>query len=117
QNPLSPLNVETMTLPADVDLGRMKARFELRPSRGSSSGFDSHYETAFNLLGSASTARAFELSGEQDRVRDRYGRTRWGQSCLLARRLIEAGTRFVQVNRPAGSDTEPAAGPDGSWDT
>ena len=50
-------------------------------------------------------------------MRDRYGRTRWGQSCLLARRLVEAGTRFVQVNWPAGSDTEPAPGPDGSWDT
>jgi hypothetical protein len=117
QNPLAPLNVETMTLPADVDLGRMKARFELRPSRSSSGGFDSHYETAFNLLGSASTAAAFELSREPDRARDRYGRTRWGQSCLLARRLIESRTRFVQVNWPAGSDTEPAPGPDGSWDT
>jgi hypothetical protein len=36
---------------------------------------------------------------------------------LLARRLVEAGSRFVQVNWPAGSDTEPEPGPDGSWDT
>jgi hypothetical protein len=50
-------------------------------------------------------------------LRERYGPTRFGQSCLLARRLIEAGTRFVQVNWPAGSDTEPAPGLDGSWDT
>ena len=43
--------------------------------------------------------------------------TRFGQSLLLARRLVEAGTRFVQVTWPARSDDEPMAGPDGSWDT
>lgn len=116
QDPQQPLNVETMVLPPDVDLGRMKARFELR-NTSRSAGMDGHYDTAFALLGSASTARAFKLDEETPRTRDRYGRTRWGQSCLLARRLVEAGTRFVQVNWPAGSDTEPAPGPDGSWDT
>src|SRR5262249_60349093 len=40
-----------------------------------------------------------------------------GQACPLARRLIESGARFVQVNWPSGSDTEPVPGPDGSWDT
>ena len=54
---------------------------------------------------------------ESTATRQRYGMTRFGQSLLLARRLIEAETRFVQVTWPAGSDTEPAAGPDGSWDT
>ena len=120
EDPQQPLNVETLTLPPDVTLGRLKARYDLRSLRSSSAGstgFDGHYDTAFNLLGSATTARAFKLDEEEPRVRDRYGRTRWGQSCLLARRLVEAGTRFVQVNWPAGSDTEPAPGPDGSWDT
>src|SRR5262245_54671777 len=112
QDPQRPLNVETMTLPPDVDLGRMKARFDLRGVRTGQAGFDGHYDTALALLGSATTARAFRLEGESPRLRDRYGRTRWGQSCLLARRLVEAGARFVQVNWPAGSDTEPAPGPD-----
>src|SRR6185369_835647 len=89
----------------------------VRTAPGWAAGFDSHYDTAFALLGSTSTAAAFRLEDEPRQVRDRYGRTRWGQSCLLARRLVEGGTRFVQVNWPAGSDTEPAPGPDGSWDT
>jgi hypothetical protein len=118
QDPQQKLNVDTLTLPPDVTLGRMKARYDLRGLGSSgSTGFDGHYDTAISLLGSTSTARAFKLDEEEPRMRDRYGRTRWGQSCLLARRLVEAGTRFVQVNWPAGSDTEPAAGPDGSWDT
>jgi uncharacterized protein (DUF1501 family) len=99
----------------------MKTRFDLRGGLAgpapAAAGFDGHYETAYALLRSAATVRAFNLNDEAPRLRDRYGRTRWGQSCLLARRLIEAGTRFVQVNWPAGSDTEPAPGPDGSWDT
>jgi uncharacterized protein (DUF1501 family) len=60
---------------------------------------------------------AFRLDEEPPALRERYGLTRYGQSCLLARRLVEAGTRFVQVNWPSGSDTEPAPGSDGSWDT
>src|SRR5204862_1870809 len=76
-----------------------------------------YYGQALSLLSTPRTLRAFRLENEPPAVRDRYGRTRFGQSCLLARRLVEAGSRFVQVNWPAGSDTEPAAGPDGSWDT
>ncbi len=120
QNPQERINVDSLVLPPDVDLGRMKARIDLRSVRtapGWAAGFDSHYDTAFALLGSAATSRAFRLEDEPRQVRDRYGRTKWGQSCLLARRLVEAGTRFVQVNWPSGSDTEPAPGPDGSWDT
>jgi hypothetical protein len=120
QDPQQPLNVESLILPPDVTLGRMKARFDLRGIGGGpagAAGFDGHYDTALALLGSATTTRAFDLQREPARVRDRYGRTRWGQSALLARRLVEAGTRFVQVNWPAGSDTETAPGPDGSWDT
>jgi len=120
QDPQKTLNVESLSLPPDMTLGRLKARFDLRnvhTGAASARGFDGHYDTSLALLGSESTARSFRLEAEEPRVRDRYGRTRWGQSCLLARRLIEAGTRFVQVNWPAGSDTEPAPGPDGSWDT
>ncbi len=113
QDPMRPLGMESLTLPPDVTLGRLEARVGLRP-RG---GFGKHHESALALLGSSATGRAFRLADESPAVRGRYGLTRWGQSVLMARRLVEAGTRFVQVNWPAGSDTEPAAGPDGSWDT
>jgi hypothetical protein len=58
------------------------------------------HERAFNLLTSESAKKAFDLSQESQAVRDRYGRHTHGQSCLLARRLIEAGVRVVQVNWP-----------------
>jgi hypothetical protein len=55
-------------------------------------------QQAFDLVTSAEARAAFDLSREPDNVRDRYGRYTWGQSVLLARRLIEAGVRLVHVN-------------------
>jgi uncharacterized protein (DUF1501 family) len=52
---------------------------------------------AFNLLTSAATRRAFDLGAEPGRLRERYGRHKYGQSLLLARRLVEAGVRLVTV--------------------
>src|SRR5262249_35232304 len=54
-------------------------------------------EKAFRLLRSDAVRRAFHLDREDPRLRDRYGRTTHGQSVLLARRLVEAGVRFVTV--------------------
>ena len=51
----------------------------------------------FHLLTLPGFRRAFDLSRESDKVRDMYGRTTYGQSCLLARRLTEAGARFIEV--------------------
>lgn len=65
---------------------------------------DAFYERAHTLITSPAARRAFDLSGEPEHVRDRYGRNSLGQSCLLARRLIEAGVHFVTVT-------------DGGWDT
>jgi hypothetical protein len=59
---------------------------------------DSSFSAAFNLMASPQARQAFEISAEPASLRDRYGRTRFGQSCLLARRLIERGVRFVTVN-------------------
>ncbi len=59
---------------------------------------DTAYNRAFNLLTSPSAKKAFSLSEESDRLRDRYGRNTLGQSCLMARRLVERGTRCVTVN-------------------
>jgi hypothetical protein len=117
-----PLRFDGLKLPPDVTLGRMRARLDMRTALASRkqlgpADFDKYYGKALSLLESTRTARAFHLVDEPAPLRERYGATRFGQSCLLARRLIEAGTRFVQVSWPAGSDTEPAPGPDGSWDT
>src|SRR5208282_3238353 len=54
--------------------------------------------SAFQLLTSRSVAAAFDLSREPDSLRDRYGRHQWGQSCLLARRLAEAGAGVVTID-------------------
>lgn len=58
-----------------------------------------NFASAYRLMSSASTREAFDLTLEPSEVRERYGRTRFGQSCLLARRLIERGVRFVTVNQ------------------
>jgi hypothetical protein len=65
---------------------------------------DGYYENAFSMITAPETQTAFDLEQEKDELRDAYGRTTLGQSCLLARRLIEAGTRFVTVTS-------------GGWDT
>ena len=59
---------------------------------------DANFQQAYRLMSSKAAREAFDLAAEPDTVRDRYGRTRFGASCLLARRLIERGVRFVTVN-------------------
>jgi uncharacterized protein (DUF1501 family) len=72
---------------------------------------DEYYSKALGLVISGNARKAFDLNQEPAPVRDRYGRNTFGQSCLLARRLIEAGTRVVEVVWPkvANSDNH-------SWD-
>ncbi|MGZ0168830.1 MAG: DUF1501 domain-containing protein [Planctomycetales bacterium] len=59
---------------------------------------DTAYSRAFNLLTSSEAKSSFELKDEPGKLRDRYGRNTLGQSCLMARRLVERGTRYVTVN-------------------
>lgn len=59
---------------------------------------DGHYGNAFELLSSPAVRLAFDISQEPDSRRDAYGRTKLGGRCLLARRLVEAGARFVMVD-------------------
>ena len=59
---------------------------------------ESDFEAAFRIMTSKQARSAFDLAQESPDVRDRYGRNRFGQSCLMARRLIEAGVRFVTIN-------------------
>src|SRR5207302_2024994 len=76
---------------------------------------DDHRAAAFGLLSSPAARKAFDLSAEPEGVRRRYGLTRFGQSCLLARRLVEHGVPFVQVNWSDHVEAEEDAG-DGGWD-
>lgn len=59
---------------------------------------DAHYQRAFHLLTSRQVATAFDINAEPEPVRERYGRHTFGQSALLARRLVESGVTFVTVN-------------------
>lgn len=65
---------------------------------------DEHYKTALQMITAPETKQAFAVGDEKPELRDAYGRNKFGQSCLLARRLIESGVRFVTVT-------------DGGWDT
>jgi uncharacterized protein (DUF1501 family) len=60
-------------------------------------GMDKSYEKAFDILQSKAVRRAFDIESEDTNLRELYGRHTFGQSCLLARRLVEAGTRCVSV--------------------
>ncbi len=59
---------------------------------------DTHYQKAFQTLTTKRARQAFEIGQEPVTIRERYGRTRMGQSCLLARRLVEAGIPFITVD-------------------
>jgi hypothetical protein len=67
------------------------------------SGKDPFRQAALQMLTSPRTAAAFDLSREDPRLRDRYGRHLWGQSCLLARRLAEAGAAVITIDALAPS--------------
>lgn len=131
-NPTQPLKLEAYTLPGDVTLDRLQSRVDLRSQLDqqltatsaaadratvTERGLDPFFSQAVSLLQSGRALKAFRLEEETAALRERFGLTRFGQSCLLARRLVEAGVRFVQITWPAASDAEPAPGPDGSWDT
>src|SRR5690606_17582098 len=63
---------------------------------------DEYYDKALSLVLSGRAREAFDLGKESPKTRDLYGRNTFGQCCLLARRLVEAGTRVVEVNWPKG---------------
>ncbi len=77
--------------------------------------FDQFYQQAFSLLTSARAREVFDLDREPEHLRRNYGQFRFGQCCLMARRLIEAGARFVQVNWSSHVEPVEDTG-DGGWD-
>lgn len=94
--------------PAQIGAARLDRRRRLRSivddtvknfeASDSAQLLDSNFQAAFRLMTSTQAREAFDLSKEPTELRERYGMTRFGQCCLLARRLVEAGVRFVTVN-------------------
>jgi uncharacterized protein (DUF1501 family) len=76
---------------------------------------DDYRGQALAMLTSPAARKAFDVSQEKQATRERYGLTRFGQSCLLGRRLVESGVPFVQVNWSDHVEAEEDAG-DGGWD-
>jgi hypothetical protein len=101
-----PLTVEDITLPGGVDIAQADARLDLLGSLETEFG-ESHPGLASNSHQAArqqavrmmrsSAAEAFKLEREPDALRERYGRNRFGQACLLARRLVEQGVPFIEI--------------------
>ncbi len=77
--------------------------------------FNTYQRQAYDLLTSGQARKAFAIHEEPDAIRDRYGRNRWGQCVLLARRLIESGVRLVHVNWPREPGDSAVDNP--LWDT
>ncbi len=99
QDPNSPsFRMDTLSLAAGSDRARLAQRRGLLERVDGDGPFRRHQERAFDLLTSGRVAQAFRLQLEPDQVRDRYGRNPFGQSLLLARRLIQAGVPVVQAN-------------------
>jgi hypothetical protein len=115
------IKVDDLTLRPEVSEGRLDRRARLRDliNEGMPTidkavakyDLDKYYDSALSLIMSGRAREAFSLSKESDSTREMYGRNTFGQSCLLARRLVEAGTRVVEVILPkvANSDNH-------SWD-
>ncbi|MBL9122473.1 MAG: DUF1501 domain-containing protein [Planctomycetaceae bacterium] len=123
-HPGSPdFQIPEFSLPGELPLERLAQRRELltqfdawrqEADRGGLVQYDGATQQAFDLLTSRASREAFRLDAETEQVRDRYGRSQFGQSVLLARRLVEAGVGLVQVNWFRSPD-EPSDAP--CWDS
>jgi hypothetical protein len=84
------------------EVDQLQRKADLQPA--AFTALDEHFKAALNMITAPETKKAFDLDTEDEKLRDAYGRNKFGQSCLLARRLLESGVRFVTVT-------------DGGWDT
>ena len=124
-DPARGTKVPALQLPPDLPPERLADRGRLLTALGdaerraaglhAAKALDDYRARAFAMLTSPAARTAYDLSREPAALADRYGRTRFGQSCLLARRLVEAGVPFVQVNWSDHVEAEEDAG-DGGWD-
>jgi hypothetical protein len=122
-NPFSPdadpnspnFQVRNLKLPGRVDGSRLDRRKQLLhdldtirrdiDTKGDIEGLDTFYRDGLEMVTNAKAQAAFDVNREPVKLRDRYGRNDLGQSCLLARRLVEAGVTFVTVQAGGGWDT------------
>src|SRR6185295_17419967 len=122
-NPFSPdddpnregFQVRNMKLPGRVSLERLSRRTNLQAQidkirrdvdiKGDIEGLDKHYRDAMEMVTSDKAQKAFDIAKEDPKVRENYGRHDMGQSCLLARRLVEAGVSYVTIQAGGGWDT------------
>jgi hypothetical protein len=119
------LKLPAVTLPENLTAARLAARWDLLSGLDQSVGLtrDSvslasmsrHYELAHTLLASRESLAALDVDQEPRRLREAYGPHRFGQCCLIARRLVEAGLPFVQVNWSTNVEGPEDDG-DGGWD-
>ena len=124
QDPNKEIKLDDLTMRKDVPRERLDRRATLlkqiedqmpeMEKAVEKYALNSYYTKAFDLVASGRARNAFDLTQEKDALRDQYGRHTFGQGLLLARRLIEAGTRFVQVNWPAVANGNPTVD---AWDT
>src|SRR5437870_331482 len=124
QDPNKEIKLDDLTLRKEVPKERLDRRASLlkkvedampeMEKAVSAYALDKYYQKAFSLVLSGRARNAFDLAQEPDKVRDKYGRHTFGQGCLMARRLIEAGTRFVQMNWPSVANGDPNVD---AWDT
>jgi hypothetical protein len=96
-------------------LQQMESHFTAGLRNEQADAWDLSHRKAFEMLHADASRRAFELERESSALREAYGHHKFGQSALLARRLVEAGTRLVQVNWPREGKAEVAGSP--LWDT
>ena len=105
--------LKNLTLATGLDSGRLDDRRDLlsqfdqfrRRLDRKADAIDDFNRIAFTILTGTTVANAFDLGQEDNKLRDRYGRHRWGQSCLLARRLAEAGVAVINIDATAPNDT------------
>jgi hypothetical protein len=100
---LSGFDLDRLSDRRNLLVGLDRARREADRT-GLMNGMDQFNQQAFELVTGAAARRAFDMDREDPRVRDRYGRHTWGQSALLARRLVEAGVTFVTITASGWDD-------------
>jgi len=113
---MSRIKVDDLQLRPEVSSTRLERRAKLRdviadgmPAIEQATArysLDEYYDKALSLVISGRARDAFDLSKESEATRERYGNNTFGQSCLLARRLVEAGTRVVEVNWPKVANSD-----------
>ncbi|MCE9533889.1 MAG: DUF1501 domain-containing protein [Planctomycetes bacterium] len=116
EDPNEPVfRVRDLSIASEAERARLERRYgmlndleqyqkSIENSAGPVKAREVFYEKAHGLITSPAAKRAFDINAEPEKLRERYGRTKFGQSCLVARRLIESGVQFVTVT-------------DGGWDT